>query len=70
MYRTYHFDLNQYLEAVSFAQTECALDTVREAMAACGVQEEIIKIVFDKTAQLMNDPAWEVDLRNRMKKAS
>ena len=55
---------------VTLTMIDFVLDTVREAMTACGTQDEMIKTVFAKAAQLMQDEAWEVDLRNRMKKAS
>ncbi|MFA6235072.1 MAG: hypothetical protein WC824_12940 [Bacteroidota bacterium] len=42
-------------------------DTIREAMSSVGEQEEMIKTVFAKTAQMMGDDTWKNDLRNRMK---
>lgn len=55
---------------VTMTMIDFVLDTVREAMTSCGEQDEMIKTVFAKTAQLMRDETWEVDLRNRMKNAS
>ena len=43
------------------------LDTVREAMTAIGESDEMIRTLFAKTSQLMNDDNWMVDLKNRMK---
>ena len=45
------------------------LDTIREAMVSSGERDEMIRTVFAKFTQMMNDDTWRTDLKNRMKNA-